>query len=223
MTSHGRWAVERIGGRAAELHARAVPGPPARVVEVLTVECPAVVLGSTQPDAVVDRDAAAAAGVDVVRRRSGGGAVLLVPGESLWVDAVLPPSDALWADDVGRSFHWLGQAWADALADLGVAAEVHHGGLCVTEWSRLVCFGGLGSGEVTVAGRKVVGLSQRRGRWGARFQCTVHRRWDPARLLELLALDPAERAAASAALEPAVAVVEATDEQLLAALVRHLP
>ena len=43
---------------------------------------PAVVLGSTQPEATVDAGAAAAAGLDVVRRRSGGGAVLaLTPAE----------------------------------------------------------------------------------------------------------------------------------------------
>ena len=43
-----------------------------------------------------------------------------------------------------------------------------------------------------MGGRKVVGLSQRRGRAGARFQCGLLRRWDAAFLTELLA-PPAER------------------------------
>ncbi len=37
-----------------------------------------------------------------------------------------------------------------------------------------------------MAGRKLVGISQRRTRSWARFQCAVYRRWDPAALVELL-------------------------------------
>ena len=51
-------------------------------------------LGSTQRDDVVDGEALHLAGLEVVRRRSGGGAVLLVPDEHVWIDwsdgAVLP-------------------------------------------------------------------------------------------------------------------------------------
>jgi lipoate-protein ligase A len=47
-----------------------------------------------------------------------------------------------------------------------------------TEWSELVCFAGLGPGEVTVGGRKVVGISQRRTRDAARFQCVAYETWD---------------------------------------------
>ena len=56
-----------------------------------------------------------------------------------------------------------------------------------TEWSSLVCFAGRGPGEVFVDARKAVGISQRRTRDGARFQCAIHRRWDPATLVGLLA------------------------------------
>jgi len=220
------WPVSYLTGTAAELHARPMPDPPTRLVEVLTVTEPTVVLGSTQPESIVDAAAARAAGLAVARRRSGGGAVLLVPGESLWVDVVLPPTDALWVDDVGRAFHWLGEAWVAALAEAGVVGQVHRGGLCTTEWSRLVCFGGLGSGEVTSVAhpeRKIVGMAQRRGRDGARFQCTVHRRWDPARLVGVLALDPGERARAISALDAVVAEVETPATTLVHALLRHLP
>ena len=43
-----------------------------------------------------------------------------------------------------------------------------------TQWSRLVCFDGLGAGEVTVGGRKAVGISQRRTRGWARLQSSIH-------------------------------------------------
>ena len=56
-------------------------------------------------------------------------------------------------------------------------------------WSKLVCFAGLGPGEVSVGERKAVGISQRRTRVAARFQCALYHRWDPAALVAVLA-DP---------------------------------
>src|SRR4029079_11851293 len=97
----------------------------------------------------------------------------------------------LWEDDVGRSFHWLGQAWVEALASLGIDGALHTGATVCTPWCRQVCFAGIGSGEVTVDGRKVVGLSQRRTRAGALFHCAALRRWDPQEIVRLLGLDPA--------------------------------
>jgi lipoate-protein ligase A len=184
---------------------------------------PALVLGSTQRDDVVDREACAAAGVDVVRRRTGGGAVLVEPGGQLWIDVLLPAGDPRWSDDVGRAFVWLGHVWADALAALGVEARVHEGGLCTTAWSRLVCFGGLGTGEVTdAAGAKLVGLSQRRTREGARFQCQALGAWDPGRLVSLLALDAAERAGAVSALAGAARAVPVSLDALRDEVVAQL-
>jgi lipoate-protein ligase A len=45
---------------------------------------------------------------------------------------------------------------------------------------------------VTVSGRKTLGMAQRRTRHGALFQCAVPLRWEPERLLTLLALDDAD-------------------------------
>jgi lipoate-protein ligase A len=173
---------------------------------------------------VVDTAACERAGVAVVRRRSGGGAVLVVPGDLLWVDVVIPAGDPLWEADVGRAFLWLGEAWAAALAELGVPGSVHRGGLEATAWSSLVCFGGVGPGEVLfTSGAKLVGLSQRRTRDGARFQCAALGRWDPAALLALLALAPDDRARAEADLAGAAAGVGTDLEALLEALLAHLP
>ena len=92
-----------------------------------------------------------------------------------------------------------------------------------TPWSRKVCFGGLGPGEVTVDGHKLVGISQRRTRDGARFQCVVHRRWDPVPLLGVLALHHRERAAALCDLAQVGAGLDLPDDRVVDALVRHLP
>jgi len=166
------------------VHGRALPDVITRTARIVDVTAPALVLGSTQP-AVEARD------VDIVRRRSGGGAVLVRPGEVMWVDVLLPADDPLWDADVGRSFHWLGQAWVEALASLGIDGALHTGAMVCTPWCRQVCFAGIGSGEVTVNGRKVVGLSQRRTRAAALFHCAALLRWDPEEIVRLLGLDPA--------------------------------
>jgi lipoate-protein ligase A len=213
------WRVVRHAEPAAAFHARTVSEVAERAVWICDVAAPALVLGSAQRDEEVARAACAAAGVDLVRRRSGGGAVLVVPGEVLWVDLVVPSGDALWHDDVGRAFHWVGEVWAAALAELGVEADVRRGALVHARWSAAVCFAGLGPGEVTVDGHKVVGISQRRTRAGARFQCAALGRWDPGAIVPLLGLPPT----AADDLQAAAAGVGVDLESLLATLVRHLP
>jgi lipoate-protein ligase A len=217
------WPVERFRGSAEDFHARDLPRPVTRVVWCFDVDRAALVLGSTQPESDVDRSALAAARVTLVRRRSGGGAVLVVPGEVAWIDVVLPPGDRLWSDDVGRAFHWVGDAWAAALHSLGRPAVVHTGPLIPSRWSRQICFAGLGPGEVLVDGRKAVGLSQRRTRDGVRLQCAVHRRLDPAALTGLLALDATDRAAATAELEASVTAVDAPVAAIERAFLAALP
>lgn len=188
------WGVERHVGSAASFHAREVPDPPRRVVWWFEVSSPAVALGSTQPVGIVDAARAADRGVEVVRRRSGGGAVWLDPASVTWVDVVLPASDGRWIEDVSRSALWLGEIWAECLEALGVAgATVHRGPMETTVDSSLVCFAGRAPGEVMVGGRKVVGVSQRRTRGAARFQCALLHRWDPGPLVEVLALSGLER------------------------------
>jgi len=149
------------------------------------------VLGSSQDVSTVDVEFCRASGIDVVRRRSGGGGVYVHPTESLWVDVVIPRDDELWNDDIGRSMWWLGEAWSDALALHGIGSlVVHRGALVSNNWSRTLCFAGVGPGEVTAGSAKVVGISQRRTREMARFQCIVYRAWDPelhARMLPALA------------------------------------
>ena len=148
----------------------------------------AVVLGRGQ-------QAAAFAGTDlpVIGRFSGGGAVLMDDG-LLSFDVVLPAGHPLLAGDLTAPFERIGDAWATALAVLGVPdVAVHRGPATAkrrgTEKEQLlaaICYATLGMGEVTSAGRKIVGLSQRRRRQGALIQCGLLRRWDPQPLVQAL-------------------------------------
>ncbi len=196
----GGWRIEQRTGRADELHRRwpAVEADPAtRAVAVCRVTRPAVVLGSTQPEHILDVAVAARRGIDVARRRSGGGVVLLRPDDPLWVDVWVPESDPLTDPDVGRAFRWLGEVWAETLAGLGaLGLDVVRDGPSRRAATRsVVCFGSTASGEVvTTDGRKTVGLSQRRDRAGARFSCACLGRWEPDDLVALLAGTPGARA-----------------------------
>ena len=198
------WPVERS---TAEASALLDPWPPVDgqghpVVRISRVRGRALVLGSTQDASLVDERRAASAGVDIVRRSTGGGAVLVGPDAQVWFDVWLPRRHA----PVGRRHHrrlgLAGETWVRALEGLGAGPlNVHRGPLVRTLWSDLVCFAGLGPGEVTVppasgavtaattgpgGGPKVVGLAQRRTRAGARFHTTAPLSWDPAPLLGLL-------------------------------------
>jgi lipoate---protein ligase len=185
-THPGAWFESELVDTPAALH-HAELSLGERRLWWLTPSAPAIVLGSAQREQTVDATAAARLGIEVARRRSGGGAVLVVPGEVVWLDVTVPRTDVLWDDDIGRSMWWLGDVWRRALSDLGVSGQVHHGPQISSPWSSVVCFAGLGAGEVTVDGRKVVGISQRRTRDGARLQSMCHLQWRPELLAELCA------------------------------------
>lgn len=133
----------------------------------------AIVLGSRQRDDLVDEAACRRSGLSIVRRRSGGGAVIVRRTAIVWVDVVLPVGIA--PDDVRGSMVWIGERWRDVMAPVVAAPlTVHRGGMQDSAWSDLVCFAGVGPGEVLVGPDKLVGLSQRRTRRGIRLQGLVY-------------------------------------------------
>jgi lipoate-protein ligase A len=186
------WALIRRRSTAGEFHAREIPHPARPEIWVHEITAPALVLGSTQRGpGVADEVACAEAGIEVVRRRSGGGAVLLLPGEVVWVDVILPAGHDGWADDVHRPMVWLGERLAEAFSAAGLSgAEVHRGAMRSTSHSRLICFDGLGPGELTIGGIKLVGISQRRTRAAARLQCCWYVDYDPELLVSLFTQAP---------------------------------
>jgi len=117
-----------------------------------------------------DEDACAAAGVEIVRRRSGGGPVVWGP-HLLAFDVVIPRGHHLHTPDITAAYEWLGRAIAEALREVGVAgahavepAEARR--LNDPEVARVSCFAGVSPWEVLVGDRKIAGLSQirRKGR-----------------------------------------------------------
>ena len=123
------WLVRHLVGAAQDLQEEPLPATAQRQAWFLAPTGSALTLGSTQSIEAVDAELADRLGVAVARRRSGGGAVLVGPGEVIWFDVVIPRGDPLWHDDVGRAAWWLGELWQAALVDLGVVSEVWRGPL----------------------------------------------------------------------------------------------
>lgn len=177
------WHIETSVGDAGSFHHRDLSNVDRPTVWLHTVRRPALVLGSSQSPDLVDRDAAARAGIEVCGRRSGGGLVLVEPGSSCWIDVLIPPRDPRWSEDVNRAFLWVGDVWRDALASLRIPhLDVHRERIQHAAAGRFLCFAGLGPGEVVQRDgertSKVVGLSQRRQRNVARFQGLLVTRTD---------------------------------------------
>jgi lipoate-protein ligase A len=164
---------------------------PRRLAVVRQVHRPVLVLGSTQPVELVAQSSARRRGAEVMRRRSGGGAVYLQPGEQVWIDAWVPRDDPLWDDDVAKAAAWVGAWWSSTLGAFGVEdLEVHTGRAVPGELGALVCFAGRGPGEVFHSDQKVMGLSQWRSREGALFSACTYRHWDPGPVIELIDMEP---------------------------------
>ncbi|MBU3703379.1 MAG: lipoate--protein ligase family protein [Ilumatobacteraceae bacterium] len=186
MNGSSAWMHGVRDGDAAELHAMEFSA--GRGVWLMRPKRPAFVLGSSQSADDIDVNFCAARGIDVARRRSGGGAVFVHPTESVWVDVTIPRGDALWLDDVGRAMHVVGRAWSEVLDGMGMKnLVVNEGPFVATEFSKQLCFAGRGSGEVfrvddegnsRDAMTKVIGISQRRTRDVARFQCIGYFAWN---------------------------------------------
>jgi len=186
------YELHRASSSAAEFHKRPVAEPARPEIWWHDVTGSALVLGSGQSSYAIDPDACVERGVEIVRRRSGGGAVLLIPGEVTWIDIIIPAGSTGWADDVHAPMVWLGRILADLLQDLLAGSDqayevtVHDGKMVATKWSSLVCFDGIGSGEVFLDARKLIGISQRRTRTYARLQCCWYSDYDQDLFLSLL-------------------------------------
>jgi lipoate---protein ligase len=151
---------------------------------------PALVVGlglrHRVPD-VVDLARCAAAGIDVLHRRAGGGAVLVDRDNMLCGAICLPVPHPLLGDDLTGSYRWLGEHFSERLAALGVLGarrvEVEEarsdvGALksrddAVSRLLLTACYGALSPHEVMVGTAKLVGLAQIRRRHAALFQIGV--------------------------------------------------
>ena len=139
---------------------------------VWTYGAPAIVLGCSQRKFEDGARARLAPDAELLLRPSGGGAVLVGP----WMvscSVVLPLSHPWVQGRLPDSYQGLGQLHVDVLAALGVPsralppAEVDAANALSSATVPWACYGSLAPWEVVgAAGRKLVGLAQRRQRTG---------------------------------------------------------
>ena len=167
--------IRRWPGTLDELLATDLPAEVAAVWRIPVRER-ALILGSAQSPSLASPALLAGrmAGVALLKRRSGGGAVWVDPRTTVWLEVVIPSSSPLFSPDATASACWVGSVMAPAVeAVTGQPAA----GLCATgtdSLGRILGFGGLGAGEVCLGSRKVVAVSQRRVRWVSRFHLAAY-------------------------------------------------
>ncbi len=133
---------------------------------------PAVVLGCSQRGLVSEAQSVQRAGLDLVQRHAGGGAVLVGPW-MLSASIVLPASHPLVTASAVQSYRWLGELFVSVLSGTGIATEALAPEAAKASQQRhanselgWACFAGLSPWEVVVDQRKIVGLAQVRRRTG---------------------------------------------------------
>ncbi len=164
-----------------------------------TASSPAVVVGlglHHRVASIVDTDRCHAAGVAVLARRAGGGALLL--DEHMLCGAVCVPRADV-PDDVTESYRWLGDLLASRLRALGISearrietdearrdvATLKSRKDEVAKILLTTCYGALSPHEVAIGNAKLVGLAQIRRRHAALFQFGILLR-DQSPLADLL-------------------------------------
>lgn len=216
------WRLHTEHVSATQQHERDLPIE--RAIWDVRVTRTALVLGSRQTDSLLNVHNCNRDEIEIVRRRSGGGIVYLVPNEHVWIDVVIPREDELWNDDVAQASWWVGDTWVKTLHELGMNdISVHRNSLFADAWGDLLCFAGVGPGEVVSQQgdvvSKVVGISQRRSRDYARFQCTLYMEWNPHVVGRYLQSTPGPLQE----VESRVEVVGASPQQIVDTFVSHLP
>ena len=147
-----------------------------RIVRCLPT-APALVLGSRQTDDIVDRSALEREGLVMFRRRSGGGAVLVDASHSVWIDIEIGVEDPRYCAEPMSMMAEVGRWWMKALAALNCCPPdiwQFEGAMECDAGGDVICFAGRAHGELMVGESKLVGLSQRRTRDGARVQGQLH-------------------------------------------------
>ena len=155
-----------------------------RLVRWWVAASPAVVIGLGMHHrlaSIVDKERCREAGVQILARRAGGGALLL--DEHMLCGAICLPRTSL-PEDVTESYRWLGDLLASGLHAVGIEGarridtyEAREDVAALKSQndalSRIIldtCYGALSPHEVAIGHAKLVGLAQIRRRHAVLFQ-----------------------------------------------------
>lgn len=152
---------------------------------------PAVSLGRHQALADLDNAAVAAHGYEIVRRTTGGRAILHI--DELTYSVAAPASEPRVAGGVMDAYLRLSNALVAGLQQIGVAADKAGGDVRAGPDVSAACFEAPSAYEITVAGRKLMGSAQSRRAKYVLQHGSLPLRGDITRLIDVLRLEADER------------------------------
>jgi len=101
-------------------------------------------------------------GIDIVRRITGGKAVL--HDQELSYSLIIPENHAAWSSTSSGLFRKVGEALLEALRQFSIPGHLAQDARCGIGDGGDACFSSTGRFEITVYGRKLIGSAQRRAR-----------------------------------------------------------
>lgn len=144
--------------QAVAEHVRDGASPP--TLRFYTWRPAALSLGFGQPLTVVDVDLARRSGIDLVRRPTGGQAIL--HNDELTYAVMLPRTHALAAGGVLKSYERLSAGFKRGFAALGLDARQRDWQPAGSDGAGLLCFASPSTHELSAQGVKIMGSAQTR-------------------------------------------------------------
>ncbi|MFZ5855962.1 MAG: lipoate--protein ligase family protein [Chloroflexota bacterium] len=172
-------------------------------------------LGVAQPFADVDSSRLRARGWDVVRRITGGRAILHT--DELTYSVIGPAENPILAGSVLESYSRLAQALLHAVQVLGMSVEMKEGKADESGKSNPVCFEVPSTYEITVNGKKLIGSAQARRKEGVLQHGSLPLVGDLTRICQVLSFaDESAREDAATRLLARAATVESALSRVVA-------
>lgn len=198
------------------LQGSGLPGNALPALRLYAWEPACLSLGYAQPVADADRDALAAHGWDLVRRPTGGRAILHT--DELTYSVCGPQTEPRLAGSVLESYQALSQALLNALTRLHIPAQAHAkpGVAAGSDPKGPVCFEVPSNYEITVEGKKLIGSAQSRRKGGVLQHGSLPLYGDLTRITRALCFtdEPARQNAARRLLERAATAEAVLGEAL---------
>ena len=175
------------------IHTAVVEGLSPSTLRFYAWSPPCLSLGRNQPLADVDTAACRAAGVDVVRRATGGRAILHT--DELTYSVALLQSDPRATGDVKEGYRRLSEGLLAGLRSLGAeVVQARRQGEQAPDLTA-VCFETPSDYEITTGGRKLMGSAQWRARGGVLQHGTLPLCGDLACIVDYLSFSDPQRVA----------------------------
>lgn len=192
--AHGAWNMAVDEAILEGIH----PGESPTTLRLYSWEPPCLSLGYAQPFSDVDHQALQALGWELVRRPTGGRAILHT--DELTYSVIGPQSEPRLAGGVLESYQVLAQALLSALHLLQVPATASPDPMPPGESAPKgpVCFEVPSNYEITVDGKKLIGSAQARRREGVLQHGSLPLYGDLTRIVKALSFPNEEQRAAAA-------------------------